>query len=68
MNSKHFQNAICRVLHKRNNKTVPFAVKVNFSGNFRRSAKRSNDIASFVEHPVYSVFKIYSVLVLVFLF
>ena len=30
--------------------------------------ERSSDIAFFVEHPVYSIFKMYSVLILVFYF
>ena len=36
--------------------------------NFQVLHERSRDIASFVEHPVYSNFKMYSVLILVFLF
>ena len=33
-----------------------------------RSPEKSNDIASFVEHPIYSGLKIYNVLILLFLF
>ena len=34
--------------------------------NFYVPRERGSDIASFVEHPVYSIFKMYSVLILVF--
>ena len=36
--------------------------------NFQVLRERSSDIASFVEHPVYSIFKMQSVLILVVLF
>ena len=35
---------------------------------FTCSLKRRSDVASFVDHPVYSIFKMYSVLILVFYF
>ena len=43
-------------------------IKVNYSSNFYEFRKRSSDIAYFVKHPVYSILKMYSLLILVFLF
>ena len=43
-------------------------IKVIYSSTFYKFRKRSSDITHFVEHPVYSILKMYSLLIRVFLF
>ena len=43
-------------------------IKVIYSSNFYEFRKRSSDMAYFMKHPVYSILKMYSLLILVFLF
>ena len=44
------------------------SIKVIYSSTFYEFSKRNSDIAYFVEYPVYSILKMYSLLILVLLF
>ena len=48
--------------------TQSVRIKVIYSSTFYEFRKRNSPIAYFVEHPVYSILKMYSFLILVFLF